>query len=472
MHHTKIIATIGPASSEKRIIGELMQAGVNVFRLNFSHGTHKERRDNIRNIRDCAKKLKLPIAIMADIQGPKIRTGNLKNTVVHLRKGSTVRLTTKRISGDEKIIGVDYAQFSSVVKKGTTVLLSEGMITLRVMSTSNDTVICKVIQGGIVGERKGVNIIGMHVASIITKKDRHDIRFALSQKVDYFALSFVRSAADVITIKKFIKGLGYTIPLIAKIEKPEAVDNVREILSEVEGVMVARGDLGVEGRLEEIPIWQKKIIAEANRCGKMVITATQMLESMIFARKPTRAEVTDVANAIFDGTCALMLSGETAVGKYPVQVIQTMHRIIHAAEKSDFINYYFDQFDRKVSSATFSVAHAAIDAARDAQVKAIVVFTISGFTARFISKRRPHVPIFALTPDTQVYNQMSLFWGVYPIGTTLGKNIYRVLRHGEKQLLKKKLLKKGDRAVVVFGSVQKSGGTDQMKIVTIGEKGV
>ncbi len=472
MNRTKIIATIGPASWKRQVIKKMIEAGCSVFRLNFSHGNHEIHAANIRNIRDIATKLNRPIAIIADLQGPKIRTGRLDGEVVQLRRGHKIELTTKNIIGNENRIMVDWPHLPMVAKVGMTILLSEGRIKLCVLSRSRAGLRCRIVQGGTLGERKGVNILGIKLRSVLTGKDKRDIKFAVQHGVDAFALSFIQNASDVVTVKKYIKRFKEGLPIIAKIEKPEAVYNLGKILREVDGVMVARGDLGIEGRLEKIPIWQKKIIREANADTKIVITATQMLESMITEATPTRAEVTDVANAIFDGTDAVMLSGETAVGKYPVQAVRMMKRIIRSAEKNNIIKYYLDLFNSKEVSLPFSIAHASIDAAREAQVKAIIVFTLSGFTARFISERRPQTPIFALTPNKSVYNSMSMLWGVYPILIELGKNIDVVIRNGINQIKRRKLLKNGNRAVIVYGLAEKRGGADRMRIITIGEDGV
>ena len=472
MNHTKIVATLGPTSAKESIIRKLIPAGAGVFRLNFSHSTLYEHARRIERCRKIARQHNRSIAIIADLQGPKMRTGALQTESIRLKRGQSLLLTTKRIIGDETCVSVDYSGLPSLVKRGMIILLNDGMIKVRVISKSKSRIRCRVLCGGELGEHKGVTVLRLKLKSVFTQKDRRDIIFALKKGVDYFALSFVTCAADVIRIKKFISAHNASVPIVAKIEKPEAVRDIRNILKEVDGVMVARGDLGIEGKLENIPIWQKKIIKEANKSGKIVITATQMLESMISSLTPTRAEVTDVANAIFDGTDAVMLSGETAIGKYPVQVIGTMRRIIRSAEKSNLLDYYLDRFDQQEHSTTFSIAHAAINAAREAHVKAIIVFTISGFTARLISKRRPAVPIVALTPHKSVYNQMNLLWGVYPILIRSGKDINVVIRNGEKEILKRGLLKKGDRTVVVFGVAQTAGGTDRMKIMTIGTYGV
>jgi pyruvate kinase len=470
MPRAKIVATIGPASSKPAVVKKLILSGVNVFRLNFSHGDHGEHERSIRSIRRIAETLKKPVTIIADLQGPKIRTGRLREKVVLLKRGNSIVLTTKKTLGGAERISIDYAQLPTVVSKGTIILLSEGMVRLRVISKQKDTISCRVLRGGVVGERKGVNIIGIKLASAFTAKDRADIRFALKEKVDYFALSFVRDALDVKKVKAYIARFKADVPIIAKIEKPEAVRVIRSILAEVSGVMVARGDLGVEGDLESVPIWQKKIIRLANKSGRFVITATQMLESMITLPMPTRAEVSDVANAIFDGTCAVMLSGETAIGKYPVAVIQTMRRIVIKAERSNLSHYYRDDFDAKNDTMTYSIAHAAIDAACEAKVKAIVVFTISGATATFLAKRRPNVPIFAFTPHETVFRRINIFWGVTPMRAPIGKDIDRVINTAAAQLIRMKHLKNGDRIVVVFGARDTSGGTDRMKIMQVGQE--
>ena len=468
MIRTKIVATIGPASSKKSMIHSLVRSGVSVFRLNFSHGSHREHLSAIKAIRSISGTLNHSVGIIADLQGPKIRTGLFKEKVALLKRGRTVTITTEKTTGDETLIAVDYHALPQVVKKGMTILLSEGTIKLKVISKNKKRIRCRVVRGGVIGEHKGVNVIGIKLASAFTAKDKRDITFALRHNIDYFALSFVRNVDDVLTIKRFIKSKGGGVPLIAKIEKPEAVRNLKSILPEVAGVMVARGDLGVEGDLESVPIWQKKIIQKAHRQGKFVITATQMLESMISMPMPTRAEVTDVANAIFDGTGAVMLSGETAVGKYPLQVIKTMRRIISKAEKSNLSHYHIDSFHTAIDSRTYSIAHAAIDAAHEANVKGIIALTISGETVTFISKRRPEAPIFAFTPHEEVYRRMSIYWGVTPLKTAVGKDVDAVIDRAVSMLMKNKLLKKGDRVVVVFGPRGATGGTDRMKIMTLG----
>lgn len=469
MSRTKIIATVGPACRAKKEMKELMRAGVNVFRLNFSHSTHDAHAESIKYIRQAAKEVKRPVAILADIQGPKIRTGKLAEGSVVLRRGKKVCLTAKPTVGSTELLHVAYDALLSVVKKNMLILLSEGEIALRVVAVHNDRVECAVVHGGPLGENKGVHMLGVTLPSAFTKKDKKDISFAVEHGVDYLAISFVQNAYDIQVVKTYLKKIGGSLPLIAKIEKPEAVRNLPSIMQEVQGVMVARGDLGIEGKLEEVPIWQKRIIREANQNGKIVVTATQMLESMITMPTPTRAEVTDVANAIFDGTDAIMLSGETAVGKYGVKAVRTMSRIARAAERSNLINYHYDRYDAHQTSTTFAIAHAAMHAAREANVKAIVVFTVSGFTAQFISKRRPSVPIFALTPLRQTYNQLSLLWDVRPILTSLEKDIDVAILFGTESILRQRLLKKGDRVVIVFGDADVPGGTDRMKIITLGE---
>lgn len=467
MYKTKIIATVGPVSNSKRIIRNLIESGVSAFRLNFSHGAHEEHKKSILLIRDIAEKMGKAISIIADLQGPKIRTGKLENGVVIFKRGQIVKLTIDETIGNEKVVSVDYPKFVDVVRKGMIVLLSEGLIRLRVEEKGQKSVTCKVLQGGILGERKGVNVIGIRLESALTEKDKRDIRFVLKYGVDYFALSFVSEAADVLYLREFLKRHKCETPIIAKIERPQAVKNLRGILGASAGVMVARGDLGVEGKLEEVPIWQKKIIRAANREGKLVVTATQMLESMMGLPRPTRAEVTDVASAILDGTCAVMLSGETAVGKYPVKTVKMMRRISASVAKSNLVRYYDDRFSKKRSSPTFSIAHAAVNAAREAAVKGIIVFTLSGKTARYISLRRPAVPIFALSPSKKVRDMMALWWGIIPVPTELEENISVAIKRGCDFILKRGILKKADQVVLVYGETNIKGGTDQMRIVTL-----
>lgn len=469
MNRAKIIATVGPATESPEMLQKLMEAGVNVFRLNFSHATpeiHAERVDNIRAI---AKKLKKSVAILGDLQGPKIRTGLLEVEPTILETGSVIELTTDKIKGTPERISVDFEEFPNVVKEGMDVLLCEGLIRLKALSVDGNTVKCEVVRGGELGERKGINMIGVKLASALTEKDKVDVRNAIKKQVDYVALSFVRNAADVQGLKAYMNEHGGELPIIAKIEKPEAVEDLESILEEVEGVMVARGDLGVETDLEHVPVIQKNIIKMAHRKGKPVITATQMLESMIKAPSPTRAEVTDVANAVFDGTCAVMLSGETAVGDFPDEVIRTMRRIVEAAEESEFVNYNCDKYCSERTSSQFAVAHSSVNAAKEANTEAIVVFTLSGETAKVIANRRPDVPIFAFTPYENVYNRMALWWGVTPILTKFEKNINVAIRRGEETVIEQDLLKKGDRVVLVFGPTEIEGNTNQMKIITLGE---
>lgn len=469
MSGVKIVATIGPACATSSSIKKLILAGVNVFRINFSHSNQDNHARSISMVRKAAHTLKQPIAILADLQGPKIRTGLFQTKEIVLKRGETVTLTTKKVVGDAHVIAIDYPKFPDVVKKGMTIFLSEGLLKLTVLSTSQDDVVCKVLRGGVLGERKGVNVVGIKLASAFTGKDKSDILFALKHDVDYFALSFVRNADDVKIVKKFIEKNGGLVPIIAKIEKPEAVRAITSIVNEAYGVMVARGDLGVEGKLEDVPIWQKKIIREANKKGKIVITATQMLESMISSPLPTRAEVTDVANAVLDGTCAVMLSGETAIGKYPLQVVRTMRRVVRVAERSNVRHYDNDDFDAKDDTHTYAIAHAAIDAAVEARAKALIVFTLSGKTAAFIAKRRPSALIFAITPYDAVYRRMSLVWGVEPFLAKIDKNIDRAIQSIEKLLVSEKYLKNGDSVVVVYGLRDITGGTDRIKIMTVGD---
>ena len=417
MNRSKIIATIGPATESVEMLTKLFNAGVNVCRSNMSHANHEIHAERIDNIRKVSTKLKKPVSILMDLQGPKIRTGRLVQEPTMIKTNSEVELTTDDIAGTAECIAVDYEEFPEVVRKDMIVLLCEGLIKLKVISKHGNKVKCKVLRGGLLGERKGINMLGVKLASALTEKDCSDVKLAIDKKVDYVALSFVRCADDVRGLKEYMRKLGGEIPIIAKIEKPEAVECIDEILSEVEGVMVARGDLGVETNLEQIPVMQKNIISAAHRKGKPVITATQMLESMINAPSPTRAEVTDVANAVFDGTCAVMLSGETAVGNYPLEVIDTMKKIIEAAEASKFVHYNCDKFDSARTSSPFAVAHAAVRAAKEANVQAIVAFTLSGETAKVIANRRPDVPIFAFTPYENVMTRMPLWWGITPILT-------------------------------------------------------
>ncbi len=467
--HSKIVCTIGPATRSPRMIRKLMHAGMDVARLNFSHGTHEEHAQNFAMLREAAMELKKPIAILADLQGPKIRTGALAGGgTVLLRAGQRFVITTSKVLGDSTRVNTTFYPMPREVKRGDRILLSDGLIELRVESTTHSDVICQVVNGGFLGEHKGINLPGvkLHVPAL-TEKDRTDLRFALSRGADYIAVSFVRRPEDVLLAKSLVKRSRKDTPVIAKLEKPEAIENLDEILQVSDGVMVARGDLGVEMNPERVPVVQKNIIARARECRRPVITATQMLESMTENPRPTRAEASDVANAIFDGSDAVMLSAETATGKYPVEAVGMMARIIEEAEAS------IHEFPRPVATERLKVAETVAElvchASRELHMKLIAVFTHSGFTARLVSRYRPLVPIIGFSPEVATRRRMALLWGVTPRSIVDIKKIDGLAGIAEKRLLEERLVKKGDVIGIVAGTPMGIRGTTNfMKFHVIG----
>jgi len=472
MRKTKIVATIGPASSSPKIIDELLLAGANVFRLNFSHGTQEEHRAVISDIRGAALRLDLPVAILLDLRGPKIRTGLLEKGSIELKPGQMITITTEEIKGNERVISTTYKELPKDVKPGDRILIDDGLMEVKVKAVSGNNVDCEVVYGGILKESKGMNLPGVNVsAPSLSKKDMGDLDFGISQGVDYIALSFVRKSADVVELKNYLKKNGVDIPVIAKIEKPEALTNLEAILEESDGIMVARGDLGVELSPEEVPIAQKKMIAMANAAGKSVITATQMLESMITNPRPTRAEASDVANAVFDGTDALMLSGETAVGKYPVKAVEMMAKIAVEAEGPALKQQLVRRKKEMPSSFSQAVAFASYAAAGELHAKAVVVFSQTGSTAKLVSKLRPSTPIVAFTPLEETKRRLSLIWGVQPFCIEFGGHTDEMICRGEAALLNNGLAELGDTIVVVSGTkVGMRGATNMMKIDMIGNE--
>ena len=467
--HSKIVCTIGPASREPRILKRLLEAGMDVARLNFSHGSHSEHLECIQTLRSTAQKLRKTIAILADLQGPKIRTGALAGGVpVVLRAGQKFTITTARILGDSTRVNTTFLPLPKEVHRGDRILLSDGLIELRVKNVRGREVNCQVVNGGALGEHKGINLPGVQLrVPALTPKDRADLRFALAHGVDYIAVSFVRRPEDVLLAKSLIRRAKKDTPVIAKLEKPEAIENLEGILRVADGVMVARGDLGVEMNPERVPVVQKNIIARAREFRRPVITATQMLESMTENPRPTRAEASDVANAIFDGSDAVMLSAETASGKYPVEAVSMMARIIGEAEAS------ITEFPRPATQEKLKVAETVAElvchASRELHLKWIVVFTHSGFTARLISRYRPLVPIAAFAPEPETRRRMALIWGVAPLEITNLRKVEQLAEISEKRLLREKMVRKGDVIAIVAGTpMGVRGTTNFMKFHVIG----
>jgi len=453
----KIVATIGPASRDKQTIRNLIQAGMNVARINFSHGTLEDHAESIQIIRQEATQLDTSVTIMQDLQGPKIRTGDLKAGQAKLVRGEEFILTTKPVQGDDSIVSVDFPNLPQSVKPGNRILLDDGHMELVVEKISSDSVITEVLLGGTLKPNKGVNLPGASLdLRAFTKKDRQDLVFGLEQDVDAIALSFVRSKDDVVRLRWEIERIDSDksdTPIIAKLERPEALEELHEIIHASDGVMVARGDLGVEMSPQVVPIAQKRIIQLANRHMITVITATQMLESMMHNPRPTRAEASDVANAIFDGSDAVMLSGETAVGKYPLKSVEMMDAVIkHAEEHMAEWGQARTKFSEDIphDDALF-ITQAACELAQDRDVAAIAVFTTSGRTARLMSKGRPIVPILAFTPVERTYQRMGLLWGLSPYLVPHADTVEDMLNHVESAILSATPIQSGQEVVLIAG---------------------
>jgi len=468
IRRAKIVCTLGPASSSPEMVERLLRAGMDVARLNFSHGTHNEHAARIAAVRKASGALERPVAVLADLQGPKIRTGRLEgSTPVSLRAGQPFCITTAKTLGNSAGVSTNYTRLPEEVRPGDRILLADGLIELRVLGVQGATVRCEVVNGGELGENKGINLPGVRLKiPALTPKDRTDLAFALEQGVNYVAVSFVRTAADVRAAKSAITRAGKNTPVIAKLEKPEAIDNLDAILAVTDGVMVARGDLGVEMSPEKVPVVQKHIIARARDYRIPVITATQMLESMCVNPRPTRAEASDVANAIFDGTDAVMLSAETASGKYPVESLAMMDRIIREAESS------FTEHPRPRPVAGINVAEtiseAICHAAEELRMKVIAVFTESGSTARLVSKYRPRSPIVAFSSNQEVRRRLSLLWGVVPRSIDQVRDIDTLSKIAERRLLEEGFARPGDVVGIVAGvPLGVPGTTNFMKLHTI-----
>ncbi|ABO48929.1 pyruvate kinase [Desulforamulus reducens MI-1] len=467
MRKTKIVCTIGPASERLETINEMIKAGMNVARLNFSHGSHEEHAKRITTIRCAAQEMGQNIAILLDTKGPEIRLGDFQEQPVLLEAGQSFFLTTEPIIGDQHGVSVTYEDLSKDVKRGDRILVDDGLIELVVEAVEEKKIVCRVMNGGKVSNRKGVNLPDIHVnLPAVTEKDIADIKFGIEQQVDFIAASFVRKAGDVLAIRKILEDDGAKIDIIAKIESREAVDNLDEIIQASDGIMVARGDLGVEIPAEEVPIIQKKIITICNQVGKPVITATQMLDSMIQNPRPTRAEASDVANAIFDGTDAIMLSGESANGKYPVEAVRTMDRIARRSEQalSDGAKTYTNCF-----SVTDALGQAVCTVANQLDAAAIITATTSGYTAKMISRYRPQSAIVAVTPDRGVMRRLSLVWGVVALPSPKLTNTDQMIATAVDTAVEQKVVKGGDLVVITAGvPVGLQGTTNLMKIHTVG----
>ncbi len=474
MRKTKIVCTIGPTSESKEMFSNLVKSGLNVARLNFSHGDHDEHLQRIKMIKEVREELNLPVAILLDTKGPEIRTGKFANEAVELVEGQEFILTTEDIAGDETKCSITYDSLPGDVKKGDKILIDDGLIELEVIEILNDKEIrCEVKNGGTVKNKKGVNVPGVKInLPAITAKDISDIEFGIKNGIDFIAASFIRKADDVHAIRRILEvNNAHEVQIISKIENQEGLDNIDEIIEVSDGIMVARGDLGVEIPTEMVPLAQKTMIRKCNEAGKPVITATQMLDSMMRNPRPTRAEVTDVANAIFDGTDAIMLSGETAAGKYPLEAVQTMANIAERTEQSlDYEGILRRGADNKQASVTYAVSHATCTTAHDLGAAGIISATSSGFTARMVSKFRPKAPIIAATTKEEMVRRLILIWGVQPVLIGDAKSTDEIFDLSVEKAIEQGYIDNGDLVVITAGvPVGVSGATNLIKVHIVGE---
>ncbi len=468
-NNTKIIATLGPASCSKKAIYGLIKEGVDIFRLNFSHGTYNSYIDYIKNIREINKKYGINIPILQDLQGPKIRVDNLEDDSILLKKNQILKILPKKITGNQEQISISYKNLYKFVRLKEKILLDDGKIELKVMNIKNRIISVKVMNSGILKPRKGVNFPNTALpAPCLTQKDKKDIKFALKHKINIFALSFVRKAEDIITLKKYLKRFtNDSVTIIAKIEKPEAVKNIKSIIKEVDGIMVARGDLGVEMSPEKIPLIQKKLINIANQYNKFVITATQMLESMIDNPIPTRAETTDIYNAVIDRTDAVMLSGETTIGKFPIRAVRIMSKILKNAE-SNLEHEKILLKKNRTSDNRSLIAGSMYYISKSLRSKYIISFTNSGRSAQILSKIKPDSKILTFTPAKRILNRSLFYYGVFPFSIKRFNSTELMLEQAKQFILKHKLLKKGDKVIASLGIPLKDNpGTNTLIIYDI-----
>lgn len=472
LRRTKIVCTIGPSCNTQEGIVNLLLHGMNVARINFSHGSHEVHERSIKYIRKAAREYNYSIPVLMDLQGPKIRVGQMKDGAQTLEEGSIVTITGEEVEGTSSVIPIDYKKLVEEAEEGNKILLDDGLLEFKIVKKYGDKLDAKVVVGGLLKSRKGVNLPNVKISiPSLTEKDIKDLEFGLTLDVDFVALSFVRSAQDIIDIKKRINDAGSDAAVIAKIEKPEALDVIDEIIAEADGIMVARGDLGIEIPTEEVPFVQKMIIERCRSAGKPVITATQMLDSMITNPRPTRAESSDVANAVLDGTDAVMLSGETAAGKYPMEAVNVMDRICRKIEERRVQLYNSLQYkkpENKDKQIIESIAHSCIFMADNVGAKVISTITHSGSTARRIAKFRPRVPIFAFTESQKIRRQLNLIWGVHSVRLDELFDTDKSVSMMEHYLQDNGMVKVGDRVIVLTGMpMAKRGRTNMIKVSTI-----
>ena len=473
MKRTKIVCTLGPASEKEEVLTQLVENGLNVCRFNFSHGSHEEHKGRLDVAKKVREKLDQPVALLLDTKGPEIRTGNFAEPEVLLEEGQKFTITMKDVVGTKEMCTVSYKDLANDVVPGNTILIDDGLVGLKVTEVNGDDIVCIVENSGIVKNHKGVNVPGVKInLPAITEKDTSDIEFGISQGIDYIAASFVRKASDVLAIREILERNNATdIQIISKIENQEGVDNLDEILKVSDGIMVARGDLGVEIPTEDIPVVQKMMIKKCNELAKPVITATQMLDSMMRNPRPTRAEVTDVANAIYDGTDAIMLSGETAAGKYPVEAVKTMATIAKRTEKTLDYDNLLKQNAKNNSTVTDAISHATCTTAVDLDASAIITSTSSGYTARMVSKFRPKCPIIATTNDEKIMRRLALTWGVYSVKSSDSKNTDEVIENSIEAARSANYINNGELVVITAGvPVGVSGTTNLIKVHVISEE--
>ncbi len=473
MRKTKIVCTIGPASRDENIIREMVRAGMNVARLNFSHGTHEYHLGTIEMLKKIRKEMNVPLAIMLDTKGPEIRVKNFAGGFADLTEGQTYTLTGNDEEGNQERASVTYANLSGCLKPGNIILVDDGKIRMQVREISGADTECTVLNSGRISDHKGINVPNVHLdMPHMSEQDKADLLFGVQQDVDFVAASFVRCAKDVSDIRKYLNYHGgHQIRIISKIENREGIERFQEILEQSDGIMVARGDMGVEVEFVLLPGIQKSLIAQCFRAGKMVITATQMLDSMISNPSPTRAEITDVANAVFDGTSAIMLSGESAAGKYPVESVRTMAQIAVRAEhdaETMGLSRFGGNLDIPLNDITNAVCDAACRAANDVGARVVISVTKSGYTARNLSKFRPSQPIIAATPEEKTYHQLSLSWGVYPVKALYQQNYDNLLTHAVDCAMQLDAVEKGDTAVIIAGiPLGQTGSTNVIKVESI-----
>lgn len=470
MRRTKIVCTIGPATSSPEMIEKLIKAGMNVARLNFSHGSYEEHLARIQSIRSISEKMGKTIGILQDLSGPKIRIGKIANSPVCVKQGSRFTFTTNEIEGDNTQVMLPFPELFKQLKRGQMIYVDDAKLEFKVTSISDSEIVTKVVIGGELGSNKGFTVPGAdYDVPGVTEKDKQDLKWGLEHGVDWAASSFVRSADDIVPLHKVMREVGRRIPVVAKIERPEAVRNIMSIVEAYDGVMVARGDLGIEIPIDEVPVIQKNIIHHCNRAGKPVITATQMLDSMMTNPRPTRAEVTDVANAIIDGTDATMLSGETAAGQYPIQAVQMMDRIARRTEKSlDYKGIFARRTDYPSKDITDAIGEAAVNLASDLQLPAIITCTFGGTTARLVSKYRPEAQIIGAASNVETARRLTLSWGVKPVYVEMAQDTDGLIRNAIEAAVDYKLVKKGDTVLMIAGvPVGVPGSTSLIRILKV-----